>query len=127
MSHLRAPAAAAGATLAALMLAGCGSSDAGSADPREPASTPTQIRITVSGSKVTPEPGTVAVKAGRTVELTVTSDKDDEVHVHGIDKELEVKAGVAGTLSFTATPTGVYEVETHKSGTLLFKLQVDPS
>ena len=116
------------ALAAAVALAACGSSAVKTdvAGASAPALAPKQITVTVAGDTITPKPATVTVKAGQPITLTVTSDRADEVHVHGIDKELELEAGVAGTLSFTATPAGSYEVETHKSGKLLFKLQVNP-
>ncbi len=125
MFHLPARLAAAG-LVTALALTGCGSSSTGTGGSSTGPLAPKQITVMVTGDTILPKPDTVAVKVGQRINLTVTTDKDDEVHVHGIDKELEVKAGVPGTLSFSATPTGSYEVETHKSGKLLFKLQVNP-
>ena len=41
---------------------------------------------------------------------------DDELHVHGYDIEEELPAGKQATIDFTADQTGVFEVETHESG-----------
>lgn len=131
--------AALGALALGLALAGCGSSD-GDAPLTTPATTPaataaapatttatpatTVIEVTVAKKVVTPAPRTITVTKGQQIALTVTSDQPDEVHVHGIDVEKELEAGQPGTLTFTASQTGSFEVETHKSGLLLFKLDV---
>ncbi|ROO83429.1 hypothetical protein EDD29_0932 [Actinocorallia herbida] len=83
-----------------------------------------EITVTVTGSKVAPRPAVREVAKGTKIRLTVTSDAADELHVHGFDKELELKAGEPGVLEFTADLTGRFEVETHGSHLLLFTLQV---
>lgn len=82
------------------------------------------IEITIAGGTVTPEPGTTKVTLGDTVMIMVTSDVDDEVHVHGYDKEFELKAGEMTSVTFTADIPGTFEVETHESGTVLTELEV---
>jgi plastocyanin len=81
-------------------------------------------QISVSGSKVTPQPSTVDVKAGCEVRLTVTADRSSEVHVHVVDLEKPITAGKPLTISFTPTQQGVYEVELHDPDLLLVKLAV---
>ncbi|GAA3196666.1 hypothetical protein [Actinocorallia longicatena] len=89
-----------------------------------PAFDGTEINVTIAGSKVSPRPSTHKVAEGTKIKVTVTSDKADELHVHGFDKSLELKAGQPGVIEFTADQTGTFEVETHESGLLLFKLEV---
>lgn len=95
-----------------------------------PASTPaepapdTTLEISVRDGKVSPAPGRVKIKKGRTVRLRVRSDHDDTLHVHGYDKEARLPAGRTVTLTFTADRTGLFEVETHESDLLLTQLVV---
>ncbi|HEU4675316.1 MAG TPA: cupredoxin domain-containing protein [Motilibacteraceae bacterium] len=96
------------------------SASAGSSD----GTSVTAIAVSIAGGKVSPAPDRIQVKAGSTVKLTVTSDVADEVHVHGIDKEFELSPGQPGSITFTVTDPGVYEVETHESGKTLFQLVV---
>ncbi len=56
--------------------------------------------------------------------LQVTSDVDDEVHVHGFDVEKPLDAGQTTTIELTADQQGVFEVETHESELLLVQLEV---
>lgn len=51
------------------------------------------------------------VPVGTVVELTVTSDVADEVHVHGYEIKRPVGAGQTVVVEFTADIPGVFEVE----------------
>lgn len=120
-----------------LVLTGCGassstSSSTGSA-PEASVSAPVtsgaaaatvQLSVAIAGGTVTPAATNVAVPVGSPVELTVTSDVADVIHVHGYDLEQAVSPGAPVTFDFTADQTGTFEVETHESGLLLLKLVV---
>ncbi|TDD58389.1 hypothetical protein E1263_19410 [Kribbella antibiotica] len=82
------------------------------------------IAITVANGKVNPSGATIKVKAGQTVLVTAVSDADEELHIHGYDKELELTPGKPAQVKFTADMKGTFEVETHKSGKLVAKLVV---
>lgn len=71
-------------------------------------------------------PRTLTVNEGDTVNITVTSNKDDEMHLHGYDKEVELTAGKPSTLSFTANLTGRFDVELHHVDKTIFALEVRP-
>jgi heme/copper-type cytochrome/quinol oxidase subunit 2 len=86
--------------------------------------TATEIVVSVKDGKVSPKAHRVKVAEGSPVQILVSSDVDDEVHVHGYDIEREVSAGQPTTIEFTANQTGVFEVETHQSNLLLLQLQV---
>lgn len=101
----------------AVVLAACGGSDGPVADAYE-------IEVDVTDGTVDTAEDTVEVAVGGTVRVTVTSDVDDEVHVHGVDRTVDLSAGVPATLEFTVDEPGVYEVETHGSHLLLFQLLV---
>lgn len=121
--------AAAVAAVAALTVAGCSSDDSPSPGPGASASAgstaaATRITVTVAGGKVSPAPSVHHIHLGDHVVLTVTSDKVDEAHLHGYDKEIELQPGTPGTIDFTADVPGVFEFETHKSGLQLMQLEV---
>lgn len=82
------------------------------------------INVTVANGKVNPSGATVKAKAGQTVLVTAVSDADEELHIHGYDKELELTPGKAASVTFTANMKGTFEIETHKSGKLVAKLVV---
>ena len=82
------------------------------------------VDITVANGKVNPSGATIKVKAGQTVLIKAVSDAEEELHIHGYDKELELTPGKAAAVTFTANMKGTFEVETHKSGKLVAKLVV---
>ena len=92
--------------------------------PEEPAFDGTLIKVAVNGSKVAPRPSTHKITKGGKVRIEVTSDKADELHVHGYDRTAALKAGETAVVEFTADQSGRFEVETHDSGLLLFNLEV---
>lgn len=95
-----------------------------SAAPGEPAFDGTLVKVDINGSKVAPRPSTHKVAKGDKVRIEVTSDKADELHVHGYEKTADLKAGQTAVVEFTADQSGRFEVETHDSGLLLFNLEV---
>ncbi|GAY12452.1 hypothetical protein [Pseudonocardia sp. N23] len=95
------------------------------AAPASPVQDTTE-RITVAwaGGQATGDTGKVAVPLGATVEIVVTSDKADELHLHGYDLSARVPAGGTATLRFAATIAGVFELELHGADRELLRLQV---
>jgi len=61
---------------------------------------------------------------GSLVEVVVSSDVDEEVHLHTYDVSVTVAAGGRATLLVEATIPGVFEAELHGSGLKVFELQV---
>ncbi|MFC6081279.1 cupredoxin domain-containing protein [Sphaerisporangium aureirubrum] len=109
--------------LLALLLAGttaCG----GAAPPPAAAGTVKTLVASIAGGTVSPAPGRVDVARGQTVRITVTSDVADVLHVHGYDKSVSLRPGVAGTVEFVADTSGIFEVETHEQELQLFQLLV---
>jgi len=93
------------------------------------ASTPTRaadvvITVTVVGGKVATADDEVEIKHGQTVALTITSDRADEVHVHGYELEAALNPGKPTTIRFDADLPGKWEVELHDAHTVLVRLEV---
>ena len=99
------------------------SSTAGSTSG-SPSSKAVQISVSVKDGKVSPATHRVKIAKGNQVRLIVTSDVDDEAHVHGYEIEKELMAGQPTTIEFTADQQGLFEVETHESGLQLLQLEV---
>ncbi|RJK97613.1 hypothetical protein [Vallicoccus soli] len=84
-----------------------------------------EIEVAIADGEVSPATGTYDIAEGDRVRITVTSDEQDELHVHGFGgPSLDLEPGVPGTLELTADETGQFEVETHGAGLLLFTLAV---
>lgn len=122
--------------LAVALVAGCAGKDDGStatgggstsASASPGAATSSTVRtvsVTVSDGKVSPQLPRVEVAKGQRVRIEVTTDKPDEVHVHGYDIEKATEPGKPTAIELTADIPGLFEVETHESGLLLFQLEV---
>ena len=114
--------------LALVMTGGCSSSTPDPASNRAGgvASTASvkRLAVTITGKTVTPAPAQVDLPLGSTLELVVTSDHDDQLHVHGFDVEEPVKAGMPTTLRLTGKEPGSYAVETHEPALTLLTVAV---
>jgi hypothetical protein len=82
------------------------------------------ISVAVAGGKVSPRTQRIDVPKDSRVRLQVTTDVDDEVHVHGYDLEEPLEAGRTATIEFVADQQGVFTVETHEGGLKLLQLEV---
>lgn len=82
------------------------------------------ISVRISDGKVDGVPARVEVDRGTRIRIEVTNDRSDELHVHGYDKTVPLTAGSPAAVAFVADLPGVFEVETHDSGLLLFQLVV---
>lgn len=69
---------------------------------------------------------TLKLNEGDTVLLNITSDVSDELHVHGLDRHLQVTPGKISTLDIVANRTGRFTVELHRSRITLGALEVYP-
>ncbi|MDQ1625053.1 MAG: hypothetical protein QOJ49_551 [Actinomycetota bacterium] len=84
----------------------------------------TEIVVSVVNGKVSPPTHRVKVSKDTHIRLLVTSDKADEVHVHGYNIERPLAAGKQVSIEFVANQVGLFEIETHKSGLQLVQLEV---
>src|SRR3712207_5247078 len=67
-----------------------GSPTASPSPSPSPSDTRQVITLTYAGGKVTGDTGRVKVPVGTTVLLRITSDVADEVHVHGVDRYVDL-------------------------------------
>ena len=65
-------------------------------------------------------------RGGERIRFAVTSNVEDEVHVHGYDLTRRVPAGGRALFSFRARLEGVFEVESHASHEAVASLRVTP-
>lgn len=65
------------------------------------------------------------VRVGADVTLNITNrNAADEYHIHGIELERAVDAGVMATFNFAPTASGTYEVESHETGDVILVIVV---
>lgn len=101
------------------------------------ASVPTATTTTTPGKPVLTRV-TIAVRSGRVIgglrratferneriELYVTSDVSDEIHLHGYDRSRAVAPGRPARLVFRATTPGRFEVELEQRGLQIAEITV---
>jgi hypothetical protein len=135
------------ALTAALLLAGCtaapaaptattpptssvGSSSASpSASPTAPPeATPSAgllvVEVSLKEGKATPNGDRLTATKGMILRLEITSDHDDEVHVHGYDVEIPVTAGATVKKEITLNQVGRFEIESHEPALTIVQLVV---
>ena len=69
---------------------------------------------------------TLTFAEGETARFRVRSDTDEEIHVHGYDRYVDVPAGETVNVSFEADITGIFEIELHGSGEVIGQLRIEP-
>lgn len=85
------------------------------------------VRISIKDGKVTPQGDRVEVKVGQKITLVVTSDVDEEIHVHSEpEHSYEVPAGGSISESFTIDTPGQVAVEAHGLDVTIVQLVVRP-
>jgi hypothetical protein len=135
-----------------VVLAACGSDNNGGASttpaPSSPAASGTAPSPASTGDTAAPTASSIAgasneiivhvgvddaatvgsrvenVKLGDNVILRLTSDSDENYHVHGYDLEQKVAAGVEAQFEFKADMAGDFEVESHVTDKVYVVLHV---
>lgn len=83
--------------------------------------------IEIRNGRLHSGPATVQLTQGQTVKLTVLSDRDDELHLHGYDIALQLRAGQRANLMLEATLSGRFEYEIHSTHSGIGALEVYPA
>lgn len=126
-------AAAAVCMVLGLVLAGCGArpadspTSAGESPARSAAADAVVLDITIAHGTVNPANAALSARINEPITLNVTSDADDELHVHAVpEHEFEVKPGAAQRFEFTVDVPGRVEIELHHLNRTVAVLQVRP-
>lgn len=93
---------------------------------RSPRPRAAQIRITVRQARPVAGIRRASVRKGRSVVLTVQSDLEDEVHLHGYDLSKPVGPGRPARIAFRATIPGRFDLELEERGIPIGHLEVRP-
>lgn len=83
-------------------------------------------RIRIKNGKPVGGVEEIEVESGDRVRIAVTSDVDEELHLHGYDISRRVSAGGTSRFDFKAKIEGVFELELENSGVKLAQLTVKP-
>lgn len=92
----------------------------------QPESNVKTFELVVENKKLVSGPETIKVTQGDQVEIKITADEAEELHVHGYDESVELEPNKQATLSFVANTSGRFDFELEKSKTDLGALEVQP-
>ena len=81
------------------------------------AATAKQFSFAIKQRKLDAADNVVRVVKGDRVELVFTGDEPAELHLHGYDIKLDLKANEPGKIQFTAMIAGRFPLEVHRFGT----------
>lgn len=84
------------------------------------------IVLVVKNGGLISGPTLVKLKRGEKVALAITSDRGDELHLHGYDLHLKLTANEPVVTTFIALRTGRFKLELHKLGLDLAVLEIYP-
>ncbi|MGO1384559.1 MAG: hypothetical protein ACTHU1_07140 [Arachnia sp.] len=84
---------------------------------------PTNVALNVTASAPA-EPREETVALGSLVTLSVTSEVDGLIHVHGFEETIDLVPGETAEVTFKASMTGAFDVETHEPDAVWIKLVV---
>jgi plastocyanin len=105
--------------LVGLLAAGC------AAQTQESPGDAVRIPVTIQGGEVDPSGERVSANVGQPIQLVVTSDTSDEIHVHSDpEHEFAVQPGKDQVFEFRIERPGVYDVESHELEVTIVQLEV---
>lgn len=84
------------------------------------------FNITVKNRRVVSGPETISVNEGDQVEINITADEDNELHLHGYDLKVDLKKDKLAKLTFKTNLTGRFIYELEKTSTDIGSLEVQP-
>lgn len=82
--------------------------------------------LVVENGQLVSGPAMIRVYEGDEVIFVVSSDRSDELHLHGYDLHAHLHPGKPSTISFLADHTGRFEFELHEANRVLGTLEVLP-
>jgi hypothetical protein len=92
--------------------------------PGEPGPPAHSIAVDVRAGEVQGGVQRIEATQGELIEITVTTDDPDSVHVHGYDLTAAVESNQPEVVVFAAKIQGIFEIELEQSGLLLAELIV---
>jgi hypothetical protein len=84
------------------------------------------FEINIQNGRIVSGSTLLQVREGDEITLKIVSDRSDEVHLHGYGLHAYIVPGETAMLAFTATRTGRFGLEMHRSHIELGTLEVYP-
>jgi hypothetical protein len=87
---------------------------------------PSAFEFVVKDGKVASGEPVIKARQGDEITLVITSDKADELHLHGYDRHAHLQPNAAARVTLKADRTGRFPIELHKSHIELGTIEVYP-
>ncbi len=84
------------------------------------------FELVIKEQKVTSGPNIIKVNQGEEITIKVTSDEEEEFHIHGYDEFVDLKPNQLTELKFTTNLSGRFVFELEYSKTEIGALEVQP-
>ncbi len=84
------------------------------------------FNLEIEDRKIVSGPTTLQVSANNSVTIKIKSDENEEFHLHGYDRSVDLNPDTESELNFTADLTGRFMFELENSKTELGALEVQP-
>ncbi len=97
---------------------------AGVVSPSAP--TTKTFTLVVADKKLVKGEPTLTAHVGDTVVISITADEEEEFHLHGYDRSVDLHPGEEASLTLVAEASGRFEFELEKSKVELGALEVQP-
>ena len=100
----------------AYVIASPGGDSGGDNKPSTTAASPAKpqaTKIQIQGKKVVGGPQDIKVTHGDTVDIVVSTDASNDLHLHGYDIEKTAKPGQPARFRFKANAEGQFDLESH--------------
>ena len=94
--------------------------------PSQTAVSEKAISLVVRNNEIASGNEIINLNEDDTVILTISSDVNEELHIHGYDTSVQLKSDIPVQLTFTASMSGRFPYELEESGTELGAIQVQP-
>lgn len=85
------------------------------------------VRVRVENGRLAEGPDVIRLRQGQRLSLTIETDAEDELHLHGYDRHLHLHAGQPATLELLADRSGRFEYELHGKHAVIGVLEVFPN
>ncbi len=85
-----------------------------------------EFSLKVADRKLVEGKGDIEVREGDVVNIMIVVNEDEELHLHGYDKAVDLTKDATGTLTFIASITGRFPFELEHSKTELGAVSVLP-
>lgn len=100
------------------------------AETNDPTATSTpevkQFSLKIENRKLVEGPAVISVQQGDIVSILISSNEDEEFHLHGYDKSVNLTSGIQSMLEFVADTSGRFPAELENSKTDITTLEVSP-